>query len=148
MDKLKKLFPISFKFCKSVKSLILCAILYVLAQIGMELVVSFIIEPVISSVLGIVLSPVYVFTFIIGFVLFCVALVLCYTVIGMVVGIPLMALSFMLMFAPLVVSNFIISLFNGVILLYCVSGFVVAVLSYAGVLDGFNFFDQSDFTNL
>lgn len=134
MDKLKKLFPISFKFSKSVKGLVLCAFLYVLLTAAFIIARFLLLEPIVSSVLGIFLWPVYLISLILGFILFYVAVLLMCLIVTIPVAMPLMYVSYVLMGLFAAIPAFICSIIAGVFSLYCIAGFVVAVLQYAGVL--------------
>lgn len=134
MDKLKKLFPISFKFSKNVKSLIICAVLYLLLDMAFGLVRLILIEPIISSVLGAFLWPVYLVAFILGIILLYIAIILMCLVVTLPIAMPLFYLSCVLMGLFAAIPAFICSIIAGVFSIYCTAGCVVAVLAYAGVL--------------
>ena len=135
MEKLKKLFPLSFKFCKSVPSLILCTLLYLLIELAAGLVISLLLQPIVSMIIGIVLSPVTIF----GIILFVVALLLSYTVIGAIIGIPLAFISGIMMGLSGAVTGVIVSFVSSFISIYAIAGCVVAVLAYAGVFGEITF---------
>ena len=129
MEKLKKLFPLSFKFCNGIGGLILCALLYSLIYIAATLVVGLIVIPIISLILGILLSPL----FLIGLVIVVIGCMLCYTVIGAIIGIPLVLIGVLLMYAGSIITGLIQGIILNMIWLYVTAGFVVAILAYSGL---------------
>ena len=135
MDKLKKLFPLSFKHCKNVKSLIFCAFLYLLIEVCAGIVGVLVIQPIISFVIGTLLSPITV----IGMALYIFGIVFCATGVGAIIGVPMIIIGFPIM----MISNLLTSLTMTVILsfatIYTMVGCTVAVLAYAGVFGEITF---------
>ena len=129
MEKLKKLFPLSFKHCKSVKSLIWCAMLYIFIFLAADLAVALIISPLISTVLNTVLSPLYL----IGYVIVFIAVILCCTIIGAVIGIPLFVIGAIVMHLPAIISVYAVAIIMKFASIYMIAGCVIAILAYAGV---------------
>ena len=133
MEKLKKLFPLSFKWCKSVKGLVLSGFVLTVLYYAFYLCFKFIVEPIISLVLGFFLWPLYVVSFIVGIVLYYIAIILCCFIITIPLAIPLIYISSVMaalfMVIPAIVTTIAVCMF----LMYCIASFVIAILAYAGV---------------
>lgn len=128
MEKLKKLFPLSFKYCKNVKSLILCAFLYILIEVGCGFVAGLIVEPIVSTIIGTVLSPITA----IGVFGYIIAIVLCCTGVGAIIGIPLIIISLPFMMVGTVVTSLVMTIVYSFFTAYTMVGCTLAVLAYAG----------------
>lgn len=129
MKKLQKLFPLSFKFNKNVPTLILCAFLYLLIQIGLGLVLDIAIYPIVSTIFEVVFSPITI----IAWVVFILGVILCCTVYGAIIGIPMMILVAPIVVIPSTVASFVMGIVSSMITIYIIAGVVVAILAYAGV---------------
>lgn len=133
MEKLKKLFPLSFKWCKSVKGLVLSGFILTLLYMAFYYCFKLIAEPIISSVLGFFLWPLYVVTFIIGFVLYYIAIILCCFIVTIPLAVPLIFIASVLIALFAFIPALITSIASTMFYMYCIASFVIAVLAYAGV---------------
>lgn len=140
MGKLKKLFPLSFKYCKNVKSLILCAILYLLIEVAVGLVGGLVIEPMVAAGVGAILAPITVigiFALILGFIFTC-------TGFGAIIGAPMMILAFPIMTISGTVTSLFMAVVYGFATIYTMVGCTVAVLAYAGVFGEITFPEKEE----
>ena len=140
MKTLQKLFPLSFKYSKSVKSIIGGAMIYFLLSIAVSLVVSLLIEPMVSTLVSTLLSVLYVIPVAVMVIGWFLTLVLGAATagVGAVLGLVLVYVGLFLLIPVLAIESFVVStliavptfLFNA----YVFVGITVSVLNYAGVL--------------
>jgi len=135
MEKLKKLFPLSFKYCKDVKSMVLGTFLLLALELAATLVISFLVEPTISSILHLVLSPIWLFFWIIGIVV----LVLGIALVSIFVGIPLIYIGVIILLIPTIIIAWICSFLYSFVSMYVVASVVIMLLAYGGVFGEIQF---------
>lgn len=140
MEKLRKLFPLSFKFCKSVGSLILCAFLYLLIEVGVGIVIGLVIEPIVSAVIGTILCPITI----IGVILYILGIVLCFTGFGIIIAIPMMIIGIPMMIFASLVTSLVMAVVYSFATVYTMVGCTVAVLAYAGVFGEITFPEKKE----
>lgn len=135
MGKLRKLFPLSFKHCKNVKSLILCALLYLLIEVAAGIVGGLVVQPIISAVVGMLLLPITIM----GLLMYVGGILICCTDIGAIIGVPMILLGFPLLMIPETITSLIMAVVCGFATVYTMVGCTVAVLAYAGVFGEITF---------
>jgi hypothetical protein len=129
MEKLKKLFPLSFKHCTSVKGLILTVFLYLLLNFGASLVLELVVYPLISSALYLLLSPLWLIFWIIGLVILVAGIALTIYI----VGIPLIYIGMIIMLIPTIIVSWLCSFLTSFLTIYIIAGCVISILAYGGV---------------
>lgn len=132
MKKLKNLFPISFKFSKSIPMLILCAAIYLLIELAAGFALGLLVQPILSIILETIFSPL---TLIFGWGGYIIGILLCCTGIGAIIGIPMAIAAFFIILIPSTIVSIIMTVLCGIVSYYCIAGFVVAAVAYGGAFD-------------